>query len=173
MPNNAIASCYDLLEVTPETPFKQVQRRFLFLCKDLDRTSSEYKQFAMAYVAISRDFECRRDDSDQETQLPKRMSNQELSDLYDKVKREINRSESSDFGMYAALGCVSGAVVGLLVAGVPGFMIGGAAGHSAGKLRDKHEKSVLDYYESLSPEEKQKSLADAKEYADACLKAII
>ncbi|KAI8837027.1 hypothetical protein BJ741DRAFT_664478 [Chytriomyces cf. hyalinus JEL632] len=172
MSDTAIARCYDLLEVTPKTPFKLVQRRFLFLCKNLSRTSSEYQQFARAYVAISADFECRRNGSEQETQLPPPTSSQELSNLYDQVNREFKRSETSDFGMYATLGSVSGAVVGLLVAGVPGFVVGGAAGHGAGKLRDKHGKSVSEYYDSLTPAERENFWADGQKYLVACVKQI-
>lgn len=61
--------------------------------------------------------------------------------------------------LWKRLGGISGAILGFIVANVPGAVAGMFAGQYLGGIRDKHQKSVLEVYQGLPIDERLKLLA--------------
>ncbi|RMZ80660.1 hypothetical protein DV738_g2659, partial [Chaetothyriales sp. CBS 135597] len=70
---------------------------------------------------------------------------------------------------WAIAGTLSGAVLGFIVANVPGAAAGGAVGNRLGALRDKHKRSVYETFQQLPQTERNKLLTElaAKLFATA------
>ncbi|RMZ92645.1 hypothetical protein DV736_g106, partial [Chaetothyriales sp. CBS 134916] len=70
---------------------------------------------------------------------------------------------------WAIAGTLSGAVLGFIVANVPGAAAGGAVGNRLGALRDKHKQSVYQTFQQLPQTERSRLLAElaAKLFAGA------
>ncbi|RMD44258.1 hypothetical protein DV735_g827, partial [Chaetothyriales sp. CBS 134920] len=70
---------------------------------------------------------------------------------------------------WAIAGTLSGAVLGFIVANVPGAAAGGAVGNRLGALRDKHRQSVYETFQQLPQTERNKLLTElaAKLFASA------
>ncbi|RMZ82021.1 hypothetical protein DV737_g2278, partial [Chaetothyriales sp. CBS 132003] len=70
---------------------------------------------------------------------------------------------------WAIAGTLSGAVLGFIVANVPGAAAGGAVGNRLGALRDKHKQSVYQTFQQLPQTERNRLLTElaAKLFATA------
>jgi hypothetical protein len=57
------------------------------------------------------------------------------------------------------VGSVSGAILGFIIADIPGAIGGLVAGNRLGAIRDNHGKSVYEVFQGLDPETRSSILA--------------
>ncbi|KAJ1809660.1 hypothetical protein LPJ56_004504, partial [Coemansia sp. RSA 2599] len=139
---------YALLGVSPTATAEEIRTAYMKKAVKThpDRNSSptatqEFQQLADAYYTLS-DAE-RRADYDRDR--PRNTAHADAENVFGDVFEDLLRPEVvSNTSFWATLGLVSGAVLGFILANLPGAFIGGFAGKKLGAVRDSTGRPVYD-----------------------------
>ncbi|KAI1333024.1 DnaJ-domain-containing protein [Xylariaceae sp. FL0255] len=87
----------------------------------------------------------------------------QFQDAFEEMYREEGMEGAEQQGapgrFWSLTGGAAGAVLGFIVANVPGAMAGAVGGHSLGRIRDTHKKSVYAAFQDLPQGDKARLLA--------------
>ncbi|KAJ1647135.1 hypothetical protein LPJ64_001466 [Coemansia asiatica] len=118
--------------------------------------TQEFQQLADAYYTLSDP--ARRATYDRDR--PHTTEHADAENVFGDVFEDLLRPEVvSNSAFWATLGLVSGAVLGFILANLPGAFIGGFAGKKLGAVRDSTGRPVYDSFKELPHARKAQVLA--------------
>ncbi|KAF2863660.1 DnaJ chaperone [Piedraia hortae CBS 480.64] len=88
----------------------------------------------------------------------------QFASVFEEMMRDEGLAEGEEArptrAFWSIIGGLSGAVMGFILANMPGMIAGGVAGNRLGAVRDKRGKSVYSVYQELEQPEKMRLLSE-------------
>ncbi|KAJ1942510.1 hypothetical protein FBU59_003176 [Linderina macrospora] len=158
------ADYYKILGVSPSATQEQIRLAYMRRALEVhpDRNSSpsatrEFQELADAYYTLGtpsrrRDYDATyKPDSKDTSNSNDDAEHARADDVFGDVFEDFLRPsvESSGSGFWGTVGMGSGAVLGFIVANLPGAVAGGYAGRKLGAVRDKTGRAVYESFQAL------------------------
>ncbi|ORX71429.1 DnaJ-domain-containing protein [Linderina pennispora] len=154
---------YSILGVSPSATQEQIRlaymRRALEVHPDRNPSPSatrEFQELADAYYTLGtpsrrHDYDATYTRDDQGAGSSEASGQARADDVFGDVFEDFLRPsvESSGSGFWATVGMGSGAVLGFIVANLPGAVAGGYAGRKLGSIRDQTGRAVYESFQAL------------------------
>ncbi|KAJ1718719.1 hypothetical protein LPJ53_006355 [Coemansia erecta] len=156
---------YSILGVSPTATAEEIRTAYMKKAVKLhpDRNPSptatqDFQQLADAYYTLSSESRRAAYDRDRPRNTAHAPDPEDVfGDVFEDLLRPEVASESWPF--WATLGLISGAVLGFILANVPGAFIGAFAGKKIGAVRDVSGRPVYDSFRELPHARKLEVLA--------------
>ncbi|KAJ1800448.1 hypothetical protein LPJ59_001091 [Coemansia sp. RSA 2399] len=158
---------YAILGVGPTATPEEIRTAYMKRAVQVhpDRNPSatatqEFQALADAYYVLGDRDRRSRYDQEQRSSRPGTAPQQaDAEDVFGDVFEDMLRPEvSGQSSWWALLGMFSGAILGIIVANLPGALVGGFVGRKLGAVRDRTGKPVYDSFKELSHSRKAQIL---------------
>ncbi|KAJ2357092.1 hypothetical protein IWW50_004378 [Coemansia erecta] len=156
----AKADYYELLGVSPTATDSEIRSAYMekALAAHPDRNPSptathEFQQVADAYYTLSdrsrrAAYDEARPNKGPSAQAAHADADSVFGDVFEDMLRPEVAGEQSGW-LWSMLGLAGGAIIGFIVANLPGAFIGGFAGRQLGGVRDRTGRPVYDSFKEL------------------------
>ncbi|KAJ1664403.1 hypothetical protein IW140_004100 [Coemansia sp. RSA 1813] len=155
---------YSILGVSPTATPEEIRTAYMKRAVQVhpDRNPSatatqEFQALADAYYVLSdRDRRSQYDRAQQQEPsfTGERREHADPEDVFgdvfeDMLRPEVGGQSSSSSSWWAMLGMIGGGILGIIIANLPGALVGGFVGRKLGAVRDRTGKPVYDSFKEL------------------------